>query len=172
MSVKQAAEIFIIKTLIAYQSISDPTAYRRDHARLIQICATPYRWMFDPAHQLWRRYVFPWQESFLFFFYKGTSFSFRFWKSDVILIFSFSGQGSFKMWGKFMLEDAVRQKRCLAWPLEPWQVLSTKIMELVPFFPWIICNFQGSNFVFLTMDLAMVNDVHIITKYCLLLTWY
>ncbi|XP_075091342.1 protein SWEETIE [Nicotiana tabacum] len=43
MSVKQAAEIFIIKTLIAYQSISDPTAYRRDHARLIQICATPYR---------------------------------------------------------------------------------------------------------------------------------
>ncbi|KAK4346804.1 hypothetical protein RND71_033143 [Anisodus tanguticus] len=43
MSVKQASDIFIIKTLIAYQSISDPTAYRRDHARLIQICATPYR---------------------------------------------------------------------------------------------------------------------------------
>ncbi|KAJ8545864.1 hypothetical protein K7X08_018447 [Anisodus acutangulus] len=43
MSVKQASDIFIVKTLIAYQSISDPTAYRRDHARLIQICATPYR---------------------------------------------------------------------------------------------------------------------------------
>ncbi|XP_049385527.1 protein SWEETIE isoform X1 [Solanum stenotomum] len=43
MTFKQASDIFIIKTLIAYQSISDPTVYRRDHARLIQICATPYR---------------------------------------------------------------------------------------------------------------------------------
>uniref|UniRef100_A0A3Q7F8Z4 Uncharacterized protein n=1 Tax=Solanum lycopersicum TaxID=4081 RepID=A0A3Q7F8Z4_SOLLC len=43
MTVKQASDIFIIKTLIAYQSISDPTIYRRDHARLIQICGTPYR---------------------------------------------------------------------------------------------------------------------------------
>ncbi|KAH0698254.1 hypothetical protein KY290_016160 [Solanum tuberosum] len=43
MTFKQASDIFIIKTLIAYQSISDPTIYRRDHARLIQICATPYR---------------------------------------------------------------------------------------------------------------------------------
>ncbi|XP_060193029.1 protein SWEETIE [Lycium barbarum] len=43
LSVKQASDLFIIKTLIAYQSISEPTAYRRDHARLIQICATPYR---------------------------------------------------------------------------------------------------------------------------------
>lgn len=40
---KQSSDIFIIKTLIAYQSISDPTVYRRDHARLIHICATPYR---------------------------------------------------------------------------------------------------------------------------------
>ncbi|CAN4083221.1 unnamed protein product [Withania somnifera] len=43
MMLKQASDIFIIKTLIAYQSISDPTVYRRDHARLVQICATPYR---------------------------------------------------------------------------------------------------------------------------------
>ncbi|MCD7456258.1 hypothetical protein HAX54_031039 [Datura stramonium] len=43
MTFKQASHIFIIKTLIAYQSISDPTVYRREHTRLIQICATPYR---------------------------------------------------------------------------------------------------------------------------------
>ncbi|KAM3285916.1 protein SWEETIE isoform X1 [Capsicum chacoense] len=40
---KESSDIFIIKTLIAYQSISDPTVYRRDHAHLIHICATPYR---------------------------------------------------------------------------------------------------------------------------------
>lgn len=56
-----------------------------------------------------------------------------------------------------MLEDAVRQKRCLAGSLEPWQVLNTKIMELVPFFLWIIYYFWGNNFVYSIMVLSMIS---------------
>lgn len=40
---EQARDVFIIKTLVAYQSISDPTVYRSDHPRIIQICTTPFR---------------------------------------------------------------------------------------------------------------------------------
>lgn len=131
MTIKQASDIFIIKTLIAYQSISDPTVYRRDHARLIQICATPYRWMFDPAHQLWHSYVFPWKGHSISFL-QGHVCSpslFIFWKSYFIIFF-FLGQGSFQMRGKFMLENAVRQKRRLAGSLEPWKVLRLKSWNL------------------------------------------
>eukprot|EP00257_Ricinus_communis_P015345 XP_015573232.1 protein SWEETIE isoform X1 [Ricinus communis] len=42
-NVKPAVDIFIIRTLLAYQSLPDPMAYKSDHPRIIQLCAAPYR---------------------------------------------------------------------------------------------------------------------------------
>ncbi|KAA8530559.1 hypothetical protein F0562_005268 [Nyssa sinensis] len=42
-NMKPAIEIFIIRTLIAYQSLSDPMTYKSDHPQIIQICTTPFR---------------------------------------------------------------------------------------------------------------------------------
>ncbi|KAL5722179.1 hypothetical protein ACHQM5_005729 [Ranunculus cassubicifolius] len=43
---KPAMDLFILRTLLAYQSLSNPMAYRSDHPQLIQICTTPFR---DPS---------------------------------------------------------------------------------------------------------------------------
>ncbi|XP_038720133.1 protein SWEETIE isoform X2 [Tripterygium wilfordii] len=40
---KPAIDILIIRTLIAYQSLPDPVAYKSDHPQIIQLCTTPYR---------------------------------------------------------------------------------------------------------------------------------
>ncbi|CAI9110693.1 OLC1v1010761C1 [Oldenlandia corymbosa var. corymbosa] len=45
-NIKVAMDVLIIKTLIAYQSLSDPSAYKSDHPRIIQICTNPFR---DPS---------------------------------------------------------------------------------------------------------------------------
>ncbi|CAK9150708.1 unnamed protein product [Ilex paraguariensis] len=42
-NVKPAMDIFVIRALVAYQSLSDPFAYKSDHAQIIQICTTPFR---------------------------------------------------------------------------------------------------------------------------------
>lgn len=41
---KPVMDLFIIRTLIAYRSLSDPVAYKSDHPQLIQICTTPFRY--------------------------------------------------------------------------------------------------------------------------------
>ncbi|EEF45628.1 conserved hypothetical protein [Ricinus communis] len=46
-NVKPAVDIFIIRTLLAYQSLPDPMAYKSDHPRIIQLCAAPYRDWFE-----------------------------------------------------------------------------------------------------------------------------
>ncbi|KAK1433251.1 hypothetical protein QVD17_10160 [Tagetes erecta] len=40
---KPFMDIFISRTLIAYQSLYDPMAYKSDHPQLIQICTSPFR---------------------------------------------------------------------------------------------------------------------------------
>ncbi|CAH9132426.1 unnamed protein product [Cuscuta epithymum] len=40
---KPGVDVFIIKSLQAYQSLSDPNAYKCDHARILHICTTPFR---------------------------------------------------------------------------------------------------------------------------------
>lgn len=35
--------MFIIRTLIAFQSLSDPMAYESDHHKLLQLCTGPFR---------------------------------------------------------------------------------------------------------------------------------
>ncbi|KAF9625554.1 hypothetical protein IFM89_024327 [Coptis chinensis] len=45
--VKPALDLFIIRILIAYQSLSDPMAYKSDHPQIIQICTTPFRDWFE-----------------------------------------------------------------------------------------------------------------------------
>ncbi|KAK2986819.1 hypothetical protein RJ640_011044 [Escallonia rubra] len=42
-NIKPAMDIFIIRTLTAYQSLCDPMAYKIDHPQIIQICTTPFR---------------------------------------------------------------------------------------------------------------------------------
>ncbi|KAF8399147.1 hypothetical protein HHK36_015012 [Tetracentron sinense] len=42
-SMKSAMDLFIIRTLMAYQSLSDPMAFKSDHPQIIQICTTPFR---------------------------------------------------------------------------------------------------------------------------------
>ncbi|KAE8673127.1 hypothetical protein F3Y22_tig00111810pilonHSYRG00059 [Hibiscus syriacus] len=41
--IKPAVDIFIIRTLMGYQSLPDPMAYKSDHSRIIQLCTIPYR---------------------------------------------------------------------------------------------------------------------------------
>ncbi|KAL9230110.1 hypothetical protein vseg_005500 [Gypsophila vaccaria] len=45
-SSKSALDVFIIRTLIAFQSLSDPMAYRSDHPKLLHLCSAPFR---DPS---------------------------------------------------------------------------------------------------------------------------
>ncbi|XP_052195097.1 protein SWEETIE isoform X2 [Diospyros lotus] len=42
-NMRAATDIFIIRTLIAYLSLSDPMAYKGDHPQILQICTTPFR---------------------------------------------------------------------------------------------------------------------------------
>ncbi|XVE72050.1 hypothetical protein DITRI_Ditri11bG0007500 [Diplodiscus trichospermus] len=42
-NIKPAMDIFIIRTLVAYQSLPDPMAYKSDHSRIIELCTIPYR---------------------------------------------------------------------------------------------------------------------------------
>lgn len=42
-TIKPEVDIFIIRTLIAYQSLSDPMSYKSDHQKIIQICTIPFR---------------------------------------------------------------------------------------------------------------------------------
>ena len=41
---KAAVDVLIIRTLIAYQSLSDPIAYRNDHPKLLHLCSGPFRY--------------------------------------------------------------------------------------------------------------------------------
>ncbi|KAJ6840795.1 HEAT repeat-containing protein 5B [Iris pallida] len=41
-NVKPALDLFIIRTLMAYQSISDPMSYKSEHSQIMQICSTPF----------------------------------------------------------------------------------------------------------------------------------
>ncbi|CAN6577655.1 unnamed protein product [Malus baccata var. baccata] len=41
-NVKPALDICIVRTLIAYQSLPDPTAYKNDHRMVLQICTSPF----------------------------------------------------------------------------------------------------------------------------------
>ncbi|KAJ4961466.1 hypothetical protein NE237_021376 [Protea cynaroides] len=45
-NLKAAMDLFTIRTLIAYQSLPDPMAYKTDHPQIIQICTSPFR---DPS---------------------------------------------------------------------------------------------------------------------------
>ncbi|XP_057828164.2 protein SWEETIE isoform X1 [Cryptomeria japonica] len=40
---KQAMDLFTVRTLIAYQALPDPLAYRSDHSRLLGLCTAPFR---------------------------------------------------------------------------------------------------------------------------------
>ncbi|GAV75653.1 LOW QUALITY PROTEIN: hypothetical protein CFOL_v3_19131, partial [Cephalotus follicularis] len=46
-NLKPAIDIFIIRTLIAYQSIPDPMAYKSDHPQILHLCTTPFRDWFE-----------------------------------------------------------------------------------------------------------------------------
>ncbi|WCJ25388.1 HEAT repeat-containing protein [Euphorbia peplus] len=42
-NIQESIDIFIIKMLMAYQSLPDPMTYRSEHPRIIQLCTFPYR---------------------------------------------------------------------------------------------------------------------------------
>ena len=42
-NIKPAIDIFIIRTLMAYQSLPDSMAYKSDHTQIIQLCTIPFR---------------------------------------------------------------------------------------------------------------------------------
>ncbi|KAL8161118.1 hypothetical protein V2J09_012607 [Rumex salicifolius] len=42
-NIKRARDIFVIRTLIAFQSLPDPNSYANDHSRIIQLCTAPFR---------------------------------------------------------------------------------------------------------------------------------
>ncbi|CAI0547649.1 unnamed protein product [Linum tenue] len=41
--IKPAVDVFIIRTLMAYQSLPDPMTYKRDHPQIMQLCTIPFR---------------------------------------------------------------------------------------------------------------------------------
>ncbi|KAL8476600.1 hypothetical protein ACS0TY_029047 [Phlomoides rotata] len=41
--VSSSMDLFIVRVLLAYQALSDPSLYKSDHALIIQICTTPFR---------------------------------------------------------------------------------------------------------------------------------
>ncbi|XP_021759988.1 protein SWEETIE-like isoform X1 [Chenopodium quinoa] len=43
---KAALDVLVIRTLITFQSLSDPMTYRSDHPKLLQLCTGPFR---DPS---------------------------------------------------------------------------------------------------------------------------
>ncbi|KAA3458387.1 HEAT repeat-containing protein 5B isoform X2 [Gossypium australe] len=43
LDIKPEVDIFIIRTLMGYQSLPDPMAYKSDHSQIIQLCTIPYR---------------------------------------------------------------------------------------------------------------------------------
>ncbi|KAK7295809.1 hypothetical protein RJT34_18721 [Clitoria ternatea] len=43
-SIKPAVDVFVIKTLIAYQSLPDPVSFKNDHPQIIQLCTFPFRY--------------------------------------------------------------------------------------------------------------------------------
>ncbi|KNA19796.1 hypothetical protein SOVF_058220 [Spinacia oleracea] len=43
---KAALDVLVIRTLVTFQSLSDPMVYRSDHPKLLQLCTGPFR---DPA---------------------------------------------------------------------------------------------------------------------------
>ncbi|TYH61925.1 hypothetical protein ES332_D07G083700v1 [Gossypium tomentosum] len=43
LDIKPEVDIFIIRTLMGYQSLPDPMAYKSDHPQIIQLCTIPYR---------------------------------------------------------------------------------------------------------------------------------
>ncbi|KAG9458284.1 hypothetical protein H6P81_002792 [Aristolochia fimbriata] len=45
-NLKPQIDQFIIRILVAYQSISDPMAYKNEHPQILNICSTPFR---DPS---------------------------------------------------------------------------------------------------------------------------
>ncbi|KAK7374934.1 hypothetical protein VNO80_08377 [Phaseolus coccineus] len=42
--VKPAVDVFVIRTLIAYQSLPDPFSFKNDHPQIIQLCTFPFRY--------------------------------------------------------------------------------------------------------------------------------
>ncbi|XP_020259958.1 HEAT repeat-containing protein 5B [Asparagus officinalis] len=45
-NIRPALDLFTVKTLIAYQSVSDPMAYKTEHSQLMHICSVPFS---DPS---------------------------------------------------------------------------------------------------------------------------
>lgn len=41
---KPLMDLFIIRVLLTYQALSDPSLYKSDHGHIIQICTTPFRY--------------------------------------------------------------------------------------------------------------------------------
>ncbi|KAF3783313.1 hypothetical protein EJ110_NYTH30337 [Nymphaea thermarum] len=46
-NIKPIFDLFVIRTLIAYQSLPDPMLYKNDHLGMIEICTTPFRDWFE-----------------------------------------------------------------------------------------------------------------------------
>ncbi|CAI9766931.1 unnamed protein product [Fraxinus pennsylvanica] len=42
-NIEPAMNVFIIRVLLTYEALSDPSSYRSDHSHIIQICTTPFR---------------------------------------------------------------------------------------------------------------------------------
>ncbi|KAL0332487.1 UNVERIFIED_CONTAM: protein SWEETIE [Sesamum calycinum] len=45
--IKSSMDLFITRVLLAYEALSDPALYKSDHGRIIQICTTPFRDLFE-----------------------------------------------------------------------------------------------------------------------------
>ncbi|KAG1327093.1 putative HEAT repeat-containing protein [Cocos nucifera] len=46
-NIKPALDLFTIRTLMAYRSVSDPAAYKSEHPQIIRICTSPFRDWFE-----------------------------------------------------------------------------------------------------------------------------
>lgn len=133
LNAKAATDIFITRILLAYQAISDPTAYKSDHPRIIQICTTPFRYTDIPKGPILLFFIrlLSWASSFIYFYFFWVSYFVSLfllrWISILFLFLLWvcvcdGLQGCFKMRGKLMHKNVVGQERCLVGSLDSWKV--------------------------------------------------
>ncbi|XP_057757016.1 protein SWEETIE isoform X1 [Arachis stenosperma] len=117
--VKPAVDIFIIKTLIAYQALPDPVSFKNDHPQIIQQCTFPFRYASECEESSCLRFLLDKRDSWLGPWVPG-----RDWFEDELRAF----QG-----GKDGLMPCVWENEISSFP-QPETISKTLVNQMLLFF--------------------------------------
>ncbi|RYR59970.1 hypothetical protein Ahy_A04g017089 isoform A [Arachis hypogaea] len=117
--VKPAVDIFIIRTLIAYQALPDPVSFKNDHPQIIQQCTFPFRYASECEESSCLRFLLDKRDSWLGPWVPG-----RDWFEDELRAF----QG-----GKDGLMPCVWENEISSFP-QPETISKTLVNQMLLFF--------------------------------------